>query len=80
MERKDAAYWKERYEVQENLIVNAMTDLENYRSLVHRLKKEIDSWRIRCEWSETRSKNMEKNMKKVLIEEIQFGYRDTYQN
>lgn len=80
MENNNAAYWKERYEAQEQLMINAMTDLENYRSLVHRLKNENHTLKCEREWAQKdASKNFEQ-LRDFLIEQIQYGYRYTYQN
>jgi hypothetical protein len=80
MENKDAAYWKERYESQEQLYVSLMTDLENYRSLVHLLKKETVHLKCCIDYSEHRANKLEKSLRATLFEETIHEYYNQFTN
>lgn len=80
MEKKDAAYWEKEYNLQAKLLMRYMTDLENYRSLVHRLKSEANTLQGKLEWSENRAEKLEQSLRATLFEETLFEYYDTFQS
>lgn len=80
MENKDAAYWKSQHDVNQTILLKTMTDLENYRELVDRLKLEVSHWRTRYQHAENSRENQRENLTKVLIEDFQSEYSEKYQN
>ncbi|MEI7584427.1 hypothetical protein [Runella sp.] len=80
MEKKDAAYWERKYKDQEGLYVSLMTDLENYRSLVHRLKSEANTLHNRLEYSEKRAEKLEQSLRATLFEETLYEYHHTFKS
>lgn len=80
MENKDATDWKKKYKEQERLFVNLMTDLDNYRSLVHRLKAEINTLHNNLDYSEKRAEKLEQDFLRTLYKETLDEYYYTFQN
>ncbi len=80
MERKDAAYWERKYKEQEGLYVSLMTDLENYRSLVHRLKSEANTLQKHLNYSERSTERLEQSLRATLFEETLYEYYDRFAN
>ena len=80
MEKKDAAYWEKKYNDRERLLFDTMTDLENYRSLVHRLKSEANTLHNKLEFSEKRAEKLEESLRATLFEETLYEYYDTFQS
>ncbi len=80
MENKDATDWEKKYKEQERLCVNLMTDLDNYRSLVHRLKSEANTLRNNLDYSEKRAEKLEQSLRATLFEETLYEYYDTFQS
>jgi phytoene dehydrogenase-like protein len=80
MERKDAAYWERKYKEQEGLYVSLMTDLENYRSLVHRLKSEANTLQKYLNYSERSTERLEQSLRATLFEETLYEYYDRFAN
>ncbi|WP_298352825.1 hypothetical protein [Runella sp.] len=87
MEKKDAAYWKECYEGNLKVLIASRIDLDNYRDLVSRLKVQVESLSLhanklekRCEaWEEFRERT-EKVIEENILENLKFGYNDSFQN
>ncbi len=80
MENKDATHWKKQCEVNEMVLLKALTDLNNYRELVDRLKSEVNHWRSRYQHSEKSKEIQKENLTKILIEDIQSEYSEKYLN
>gem|GEM_PF-3702935 len=69
-----------KYEAQERMIFDYMTDLANYRILVAQLKAEVNTFRNRLEYSENRAKNLEKGLRATLFEETIYEYYHNFKN
>ena len=80
MESNSNIDWKKKYEAQENLMLEYWTDLTNYRTLVTKLKAEVNTFRNRLEYSEERAKNLEKGLRATLFEETIYEYYQNFKN
>jgi|APEBP8051072266_1049373.scaffolds.fasta_scaffold01343_6 hypothetical protein len=80
MESNSNIDWKMKYEAQERMIFDYMTDLANYRILVAQLKAEVNTFRNRLEYSENRAKNLEKGLRATLFEETIYEYYHNFKN
>ena len=80
MESNSNIDWKMKYEAQERMIFDYMTDLANYRILAAQLKAEVNTFRNRLEYSEERAKNLEKGLRATLFEETIYEYYQNFKN
>lgn len=80
MENKDLAYWKRQYELNQMLYAESQADLTNYRDLVVKLRAEIMYLKEQNQSYKNILRTIEKDSENTILNNLQYGYSDTYLN